>query len=267
MEAATIQQEFLQKTSEEIRILEEGLNRFRIFTPFMLGDGDHIAVVLKKEYGQWILTDEGDTFSHLNLMGLPESAIHGTRRDLINGILEECNSEDRDGEIFTRVNSETYGSSLYSFLQMIIRVSDLIYLSKDRVKSAFLEDFKTLIQEAVPDENRREFNWHNIADDPDSKYKVDCRINHMEKPLVIFALQNDDKIRDSTIAIRQFEKWNMPFLPIGIFNNRENRNQRVVDRFLDACEKTFSNIDDENRGSIIEYLKKETSMKGILRNR
>jgi Domain of unknown function DUF1828 len=258
MEATTIQKEFLQKTSEEIRIHEEGLNRFRIFTPFMLGDGDHIAVVLKKEYGQWILTDEGDTLSHLNLMGLSESAIYGTRRDLINGILEEFNSEDRDGEIVTTVNSDTYGSSLYSFLQMIIRMSDLVYLSKDRVKSAFLEDFKDLIREAIPYENRCEFDWYSKEFDQDSRYKIDCRVNNMERPLAIFALQNDEKIRDSTIIIRQFEKWNIPFFPIGIFNNMEARNQKVVARFSDACEKVFSNIED--RSSIVEYLRQKANI-------
>jgi hypothetical protein len=195
METRSIQQAFLEKTCEQIEILEEGANRFRIFTPFTFGDGDHIAIVLKQERGQWILSDEGDTLSHLSLLGVSDTIIYGTRRSLVDGILQEFNAENWDGELVARIEHEQYGSALYNFVQTIVKISDLVYLSKERVKSTFLEGFKNLIKEAIPNENRYEFDWHDGERDPDARYKVDCRINHLERPLAIFALQNDEKIR------------------------------------------------------------------------
>ena len=34
-------------------------------TPFRFDDGDHIAIVLKKEQGRWLLSDGGHTYMHL----------------------------------------------------------------------------------------------------------------------------------------------------------------------------------------------------------
>ncbi|NJL40048.1 MAG: DUF1828 domain-containing protein, partial [Leptolyngbyaceae cyanobacterium SM1_4_3] len=103
MEAKNIQQILLKRAYEEVEVFEEGMNRFRVFTPFMFGDGDHISVVLKKEREQWILSDEGDTLSHLSLLGVSENVLYGTRCDLVNGILEEFNTENRGGELVVRV--------------------------------------------------------------------------------------------------------------------------------------------------------------------
>jgi Domain of unknown function DUF1828 len=36
----------------------------RVFTPFMLEDGDHLAIVLRKESEAWTLSDEGHTYMH-----------------------------------------------------------------------------------------------------------------------------------------------------------------------------------------------------------
>jgi hypothetical protein len=71
----------------------------------------------------------------------------------------------------------------------------------------------------------------------------------------------EPKIRDSTITIRQFEKWRTPFFPIGIFKNMEENNRKVVARFSDACEKVFSNIEEEEtRNTVIEYLRQKAGI-------
>jgi Domain of unknown function DUF1828 len=258
MEMLSIKKTFLKEVCGEIEILEEGSNRFRVFTPFTFGDGDHVVIVLKQEFGQWILTDEGDTLFHLSLLGLPESAIYGTRRDLIDGILEEFAVRERGGELIAKIEQEQYGIVLYRFIQAIVKISDLVYLSQERVKSAFLEDFRTLIEAAIPNANRYEFNWSDRQRDSNERYKVDCRINFLQRPLMVFALQNDDKIRDSIITIRQFEHWNIPFFPIGIFKDMEGSNQKAVAKFADVCETTFSNIEDEEtRDRIVAYLREK----------
>jgi len=48
-----------------MRLTQEGENRFRVFTPFMFEDGDHLAIVLKREQEHWMLSDEGHTYMHL----------------------------------------------------------------------------------------------------------------------------------------------------------------------------------------------------------
>ncbi len=51
-ETIPVVQDFKQKVCDEIRLLEEGKNRFRVFTPFRFDDGDHLSIVFKKENNQ-----------------------------------------------------------------------------------------------------------------------------------------------------------------------------------------------------------------------
>ena len=84
--------------------------------------------------------------------------------------------------------------------------SDDSYLSRERVRSTFMEDFRALLTEAVPEE-RRVFDWSDPERDPQGMYVVDCRINGMARPLFVNALPGDRKTRDATIMLLQFEKW------------------------------------------------------------
>jgi len=60
--AGTIERDFKRAVCESVRLVPEGLDRFRVFTPFMFDDGDHLAIVLKRQRDGWALTDEGHTF-------------------------------------------------------------------------------------------------------------------------------------------------------------------------------------------------------------
>src|SRR5262245_16203715 len=73
-----------------------------------------------------------------------------------------------------------------------------------------MEDFRALMEAHVP-KHRRTFDWHDPQHDPEGKYLVDCRINQRARPIFVQALPNDDKVRDSTIALLQFEKWESRF--------------------------------------------------------
>ena len=44
-----IETDFRRKVGEGVRLAGEGVNRYRVFTPFLFEDGDHLAVVLKQE--------------------------------------------------------------------------------------------------------------------------------------------------------------------------------------------------------------------------
>ena len=61
-----IEEDFKRKVCEMVRLESEGMNRFRVFTPFTFDDGDHLAIVLKRYDKHWFLSDEGHTYMHLS---------------------------------------------------------------------------------------------------------------------------------------------------------------------------------------------------------
>jgi len=254
MSIELIERDFLEKVCEQIRLQAEGTNRYRVFTPFRYEDGDHLVIVLKQEVnGDWVLTDNGHTYMHLTY-DLDEADLYsGTRQQLITKTLSEFFVNDVDGVLNVTVKNEQFGNALYDFIQGILRINDVAYLSRERVKSTFMEDFRTFIEEHVP-EPRRSFNWHHPKFDPDGSYLVDCRINGMPRPLMVFALPNDSKTSVATITLLQLERWKVEYRSLSIFENQEEINRKVLARFSDVCDKQYSSL-ITNRDRIESYLK------------
>jgi hypothetical protein len=248
-----IEREFRDKVCQKLRLHPEGLDRYRVFTPFQFEDGDHLAILFKREGNTWTLSDEGHTYMHLSYE-LDERDLHkGTREKIITNALSVFAVEDREGELVLPVAGERYGDALYNFIQALLKITDVSYLSRERVRSTFLEDFRTLMQETVP-EGRRAFDWHDRARDPDAKYPVDCRVNSIARPLFVFAVPSDDKARDTTISLHQFERWSLPFRSLAVFEDQEAINRRVLARLSDVGEKLFSSL-ATNRDRIVQYVR------------
>lgn len=250
MNAKLIEQEFKRKVCDGISLVQEGLNRFIVFNPFMFDDGDHLVVLLKPENDKWYLTDEGHTFMHVSYEDIDIEK--GTRKKIIDNVLRGYSIKNQEGELIAEIPDEQFGDALYSFLQGLIKITDIAYLTRERVKSTFMEDFKAFLEEKVPSD-RRIFDYFDKQHDPDGKYLVDCRINGTKRPLLLFGIPHDSKCRDVIITCLQFEKFNVPFRSMAIFEDIESINRGVLARFVDVCDKQFSAL-PINKYRIEKYL-------------
>ena len=247
-----VETQFRETVSEKVQLVPEGRSRYRVFTPFQFEDRDHLAIVLKADNGSWLLSDEGHTYMHLSY-DMPEKDLQrGTREKVITNALDAFSVEDREGELTLRVDDNRFGDALFDFIQALLKITDVTYLSRERVRSTFLEDFREFVSEAVP-ANRREFDWHDPTYDTPGNYVVDCKVNGMQKPLLLFALSGDDRARDATISLLQFERWGLRFRSMGVFEDQEQINRKVLARLSDTCKKQFSSL-GPNRDRIEAYL-------------
>ena len=131
MSMETIARDFHEKVSAKVWLTAEGINRFRVFTPFLFEDGDHLSVVLKKEGTRWILSDEAHTYMHLTY-DIDERDLHsGTRQKIVANALSTFRVEDRDGELTLAVPDERYGDALYSFVQAQLKIASTANLSRE----------------------------------------------------------------------------------------------------------------------------------------
>lgn len=239
MTPETIVEIFRQKVCEKISLGSEGINRYIVFTPFMFDDGDHLPIILKQENGQWYLSDEGHTFMHVSYDEIDIEK--GTRARIIDTTLLSYRIKNIEGELRSYIKNDNYGDVLYSFIQGLIKITDISYLARERVRSTFLEDLKSLLEEKIP-EDRRIFDYSDPQYDLAKKYIVDCRINGLKRPLFVFAVPNDDKCRDATITCLRYEKCRVAFIATAIFENQEEINRGVLARFSDVCEKQFPSL-------------------------
>ena len=252
MSIESVEKDFQKKVSEMVRLESEGIQRYRVFTPFRFDDGDHLVIVLKKEDSQWLLTDEAHTFMRLTYDVEAKDLHKGTRQKIVSNALSEFHIETRSGELIQYIRDEEYGISLYSFVQAILKLSNVSFLSRERIRSTFKDDFRALLTETVPEE-RLIFDWTESAYDPDGKYIIDCRINGSPKPLFVQALASDGATRDATITFLNFEKWDIPFRSLAIFEDQEIISRKVLSRFTDICDRQFSSL-TANRNRIQLFL-------------
>ena len=260
MLTSTIEREFREKVSAQVQIMAEGVDRYQVLTPFRFDDGDHLSIVLKQEGTRWILSDEAHTYMHLSY-DMDEQALQsGTRQKIIANALSVFQVEDCDGELRLGVTDGQYGDALYSFIQALLKITDVSYLSRERARSTFLEDFQTLFKEKMA-EDRFTFNWHDSQNDPQGMYTVDCHINRMPRPLFVHALNGDGKTRDATITLLQFERWGLEFQSLVIFEDQETINRKVLARLSDVCGTQFSSLTG-NLARIEHFLTDVISTKG-----
>jgi hypothetical protein len=232
--------------------MEEGVNRFRVFTPFTFDDGDGFSIVLQKNGKGWLLSDEGHTFMHMSYEMDMAALEKGNRAELLDSVLSNFGITYSDGSLELRFNPEEAGNALYSYLQALTKITDLSYLNREIVKSTFIEDFKQTMEFELPS-GRYTLDYHFGDHDPQKSYPVDCYVNGMDIPLLIFAIPNDDKCRDVTINLHQYERWGIPFRSMAIFENQTDINRKVLARFSDVSDKQFSSL-VSNRERIHNYL-------------
>jgi hypothetical protein len=260
MNIGMITEEFKGRVSEQIDLEPEGIDRFQVVTPFRFEDGDHFSVILKREGDRWILTDEASTLMHLSYWLDDKAFESGNRKTIVESSLGYFAVQNRDGELIIPVVENRFGDALFNFVQALTKVSDISFLSREIVRSTFLEDFRTFIKSQVP-EDRLEFDWKDDRHDPKGNYPVDCRINHMKRPLLVYALPSQEKASVATISLLTFERWKSEFQSLGIFEDQEAIQPKAVARFTDVADKTFSNLEG-NRDRITAHLKRVLSTDG-----
>ena len=248
----TVENDLKEKICREIELVPEGQNRFQVLTPFRFDDGDYFAIVLKREGDDWILSDEGHTFMQLSYRMDIGGLDKGPRAKIISNTLSHYGMVEKEGALTIVLDTASAGTAFYDYLQGLTKITDVTYLSHDRVRSTFWDDFKGYIETYIP-EDRIEFMYKDSIHDPEGMYPVDCRLNGMTKPLFIFAIGNDVKCKDVTINLHQYENWSLNFESVAIFEDQEQISRKALARFTDVSGKQFSSL-YSNKDRIQKYL-------------
>ena len=111
-----------------------------ITTPYLDRNNDYIQIYLKREDGQYLLTDGGATIDSLEQEGC---SIKGkSREDLLKLILGGYGVKKENGRLEIKTKEDNFALRKHSLLQAILSVNDMFYLAKPYVKNLFLDDVR-----------------------------------------------------------------------------------------------------------------------------
>jgi hypothetical protein len=125
MDLKTSEQDFREKVSDKVRISSEGVDRFRVFTPFMLEDGDHLSIVLKRDSSAWVLSDEGHTCMRLTYDVDEKGLLRGIGQETVMDTLSIFNVKDRAGELIVIIEDDQFGDALHAFIHALLKITEL----------------------------------------------------------------------------------------------------------------------------------------------
>lgn len=244
--------ELAQAVRGEVAVRSHGDGVLRVETPFQFNDGDHLVIRLRENGDdrlEW--TDLGHTFMHLSYSMEVGTLGEGKRAELLEDALRRLDVEDREGELVLPTSRADLGRTLLAFAQAVVHVSDLEYLTQERVASTFREDFERTLADAFG--SRAQFRYADPERDPERKYEIDCLLNGIARPVAVFAIPGDTAGRDATIVLHAFRDWARPLFSTAIYEDQEKVNRRVVARFSDVVDKQFSSLYG-NQDEIVRYL-------------
>ena len=250
MDLSAIEQDFQKKVCSEIRLESVGLSRYIVVHPFTFDDGDHYIVVLKKIGNEWQITDEGHTIMHLSYEDLDLSK--GGYKEIIDNTVSALGLQNRDGELVLPVPEMKFGDAFFSFIQALVKISDIKFLERERIRSLFMDEFSVFLTQIIPSP-RRTFDYCHPKLDHARVYPIDCRAEVNGKPLFIFGIPSDSKCQTATTIIYWWEKQGEQFDVMAIFENQEDINRRFLARFTDVCGKQFSSL-STNKDRIRKFI-------------
>lgn len=133
--------EWLRRNTEQIT-LTDGITR--LTTPLLDSYNDFIEIYIFRDNDKYILCDNGETISDLEMSNFPLK--EGTKKSKIFNTILNSFGVKLDGEndnLYINCTKENFAIKANSFMQCLIKVSDMILLADSNIKSIFSE----LVQE------------------------------------------------------------------------------------------------------------------------
>lgn len=141
LDATNLQQLLCKKLCNDVRVVCRPDGKLMLRTGFEFPDGDQFPIHLSETATSGVrLSDLGHTLMHLSHDHDIDSFLLGTRRQILETIINESGVGLDGGVFYIDSSLETIPDAIFRFGQALTRVYDLSLLSRSRVQSLFYDD-------------------------------------------------------------------------------------------------------------------------------
>ncbi|EKU71222.1 MAG: DUF1828 domain-containing protein [Selenomonas artemidis] len=114
-------------------------------TPFVDRHNDGLTIYIKRDMGDFVLSDDGYIISDLTSDGI--SLNSPKRKNMMDKILQGYGVSNKSGELTIRASKENLPQKKHMLIQAMLSLNDMFMVSSKNVKSVFLEDVARFFDE------------------------------------------------------------------------------------------------------------------------
>ena len=155
MKSISFKNEYIEWLKANTKEVQLGKNINRLTAPLLDVNNDCIEIYISKTDTGFILSDDGETISNLELSNV---RITGKRKEIIKRLIRSYGVQlSEDGQLFTECSLQNFGVKAHSLMQCMVKVSDMLLFSDNNVRTIFTDEVKKYFEDHsivyVPDMN------------------------------------------------------------------------------------------------------------------
>lgn len=150
------------KDTTTLRQVEEWVE---ITTPYLDRHNDYLQIYIKRQNGNYLLTDDGYILGDLERSGCKLDT--PKRLALMNMTLNGFGVQLANGELTIRASQDNFAQKKHNLIQAMLAVNDLFYLAMPTVASVFFEDVEAWL------------DLHDIRYTPKAKFTGRSGLDHL----------------------------------------------------------------------------------------
>ena len=221
----------------EIRRLRESLNHsfgagfdiyerrpgdYQLIVPIRHEDGDMIDVYLQdspRGEGYVRICDFGMTLMRLSYT---YEITTPARQQIFENILINNSVSNDGGNLYLDALVANLYESILQFVGCAQKVCNMRYWSREITRTVFYDDLRDYVTVKLP-------QFAPVADQfpiPEFPNNVDWSLMHNRRRFYVFGVRGNDKAKNVTISLLEFQKANLPFISLVVHENMEDLGKR-----------------------------------------
>ena len=117
---------------------------YEITTPYLDNANDYLQIYVKQVGDEILFTDDCATIQNLKMSGLQ---LTSSRKEHIKKILFQYGVKLNGDELVAKCSVNDFAQKKHFFIQAMLRIDDMFYMSKSKVNSFFLDDVQDFFME------------------------------------------------------------------------------------------------------------------------
>ena len=162
------------------------------------------------------------------------------RRSILDSILINSGVQNDEGNLYLDTSLDSIYEGILQFAGCVQRVSSMSHWSREVVRSAFYENLAGYISDdlgtfaPVPD----------VSPLPGYPISVDWQLTHNQRNFYVFGVRGNDKAKNVTIALLEFQKANLPFISLVVHEDLEDLGWKETRLLTANADTQYPALDD-----------------------